>query len=241
MGEFDDMVSAERRRLDEQAAAENERKAAARSQREAWESGEMRMWQETFDRIQELFSAAVRRLKAEGVQPLPVLDKRPAPRRPLGMEGVDRTVISGYRWRFEGAFALDKQCRAYKDVGAPKHLIPAERWPERSLAKRTLKFLRDRGLMPGVVTAGPQTHVSKLVDKSLLRTGLSHDQLVLWDMSGEPIDFDPAEAVRSGRIHCFGKADDGTPLLLSSNSDHEPETLEAFMARAVARSIARDS
>jgi len=128
-------------------------------------------------------------------------------------------------------------------VGA-KPLIPAERRPDRSIAKRMNKFLRDRGLVPGAVTGhlGEQ-RFAQLDDRSRLRTGLAADQLVLLCLSDDryPIDFEPATGVGSGRIHCFGKAADGTALLLAPDQDSEPEPLKAFMARAVARLLAQQS
>ncbi|MEO3780903.1 hypothetical protein ABGB16_29680 [Micromonospora sp. B11E3] len=237
MTDFDDMVAAERRKLDEQAAAESRLQAAGKSRRDAWERTELRAWQESIDRIQELFSAAVRRLKAEGVEPLPVLERRTA----RSFQEVDRHVVAGHRWEFEGRFALDKRCHAYRAVGA-QPLIPAERRPDRNIARRLEKYLRDRGLVPGAYTGQSSAQrFAKLDDRSRLRTGLAADQPVLLCLGDDrhPIEFEPARAVESGRIHCFGKADDGTPLMLPTNDDRQPEPLEAFMARAVARLLAR--
>lgn len=237
--DFDDLVAAERRKLDDQAAAESRWQAAEKAQRDAWKRTELRAWQETIDRIQELFSMAVRRLTAEGVEPLPVLERRKA--RPF--QEVDRHVIAGHRWDFEGRFALDKRCRAYRAVGV-QPLIPVERRPDRNIARRVDKYLRDRGLVPGAVTGRSSAErFAKLGDKSRLRTGLAADQPVLLCLGDDryPIDFEPAKAVESGRIHWFGKADDGTPLLLSANDDRQPEPLAAFMARAVAQLLGQQS
>ncbi|HEX5199064.1 MAG TPA: hypothetical protein VFW27_03905 [Actinoplanes sp.] len=240
MTDFDDMVAAERRRLDEQATAETQRKATEEARRATWERGELQAWQETVDRIQDLFSTAVRHLKAEGVEPLPVLERR---RARVSFQGVDRYVIAGYRWELEGRFALDKRGRAYPAVGA-NPLIPVERRPDRSIAKRMNKYLRDRGLVPGAVTGQSSAQrFAELDDKERLRTGLAADQLVLVCLgdSRYPIDIQPAKGVETGRIDCFGKAADGDPLLLAATSDREPEPLNAFMARAVARLLARQS
>lgn len=229
MSEFDDLVSAERRRLDEQAAAERRSNAADTSRRDAWERDELREWQKTIDRIQELFAAATGRLKQEHAQPFPVLEHRPPPPRPMGFDAVNRTIITGYRWQFENAFALDKRRRAYKATGL-RPLMTVDRRSQWSVRKRMLDYLlRGQGL-------GSSDRLLMLTDKSLLRTGLKPDDRVLWAMSDDRIEFDPAAAVRAGRIHCFGKTDDGTPLLLH---DSHSEPLETFMARATARMLAQ--
>jgi hypothetical protein len=240
MTDFEELVAAERRKAEEQAAAERRLKAEEKAGKDAWASDELRAWQGTIDRIQELLATVVRSLTAEGVQPLPVLDHR----KPRPLQEVNRTVVTGYRWEFDGAFALDKRCRVYRAVGA-RPLIPADQRPERGIGKRVNGHLRERGLVPGATTgAGPEKRIAKLVQKSLLRTGLAVDQPVLWCMTEkerDPIRLDPAQAVESGRIHRFGKTDDGTPLLLPADAGHQPERLEVFMARAVARALASRS
>ena len=237
MTDFEELVAAERRKAEEQAAAERRLKAEEKAGKDAWASDELRAWQGTIDRIQELLATVVRSLTAEGVQPLPVLDHR----KPRPLQEVNRTVITGYRWEFDGAFALDRRCRVYRAVGA-RPLIPADQRPERGVGRRVNGYLRDRGLVPGATTgAGPEKRIAKLVQRSLLSTGLAADQPVLWaltEVQRAPVRLDPAQAVEAGRIHRFGKADDGTPLLLPADAGGQPEPLEVFMARVVARALA---
>ena len=229
MNEFDDLVSAERRKLEAQAAAEHAVNAEGKARREARESDELREWNKAVVRMQELFAAATRRLQKEGVLPLPVLEHRPPPPRPAGLDSVNRTVITGYRWQFE-AFALDKRCRAYK-AAAARPLMAVDRRSDWSIGKRAARYLlKGQGL-------GSTERISMQTDKSLLRTGLQPDDLVLWGKSEDSIELDPAAAVRTGRIHCFGKADGATPLILLP--DAEPEALETFLARQVGRLLAQ--
>ncbi|HUZ52981.1 MAG TPA: hypothetical protein VMU94_10700 [Streptosporangiaceae bacterium] len=229
MTEFNHLVSGERRRLEEQAAAERRRREAERTRQDAWEHDELRGWQKTIGRIQELFAAATERLTQEHARPFPVLEHRAPRPGPMSLESVDRTIITGYRWQFEGAFALDKRCRAYK-VTAPGPLMAVDRRSQWSVRKRMSDYLlHGQGL-------GASTRLAMLSDKSLLRTGLQPDDLVLWAKSDDRIEFDPAAALRAGQIHCFRKADDGTPLLMH---DSATEPLEAFIARATARILAQ--
>jgi len=227
MTEFDDMVAAERRRLDEQAAAQRRNSAADAARQDAWERDESREWQKTIGRIQELFTAATVRLQQEGAKPLPVLEHR-APRGPLAFDAVNRTIITGYRWNFE-VFALDKRCRLYK-ANSAEPLMTVDRRSEWSIRTRTFNYLlKGQGV-------GGERRFAMLNDKSLLRTGLKPDDLVFWGNKGDCIELDLATATRNGRIHCFGKADDGTPLMLR---DASTEPLELFMARATARILAQ--
>lgn len=229
MDGFDDLVSSERRKLEAQAAVERAKSAEEKSRHDAWEREELRAWRTAVERARELFAAAVKRLQQEGVRPLPVLEHRPPPPRPSGLEAVERTVITGYRWQFE-IFALDKQCRAYKTTAA-RPLMAVDRRPEWSIRKRLTDYvLHGRGF-------DATRRFAMLRDKSLLRTGLQPTDLVLWGASADRIDLDPAAAVRVGRIHCFGKAEDGTPLLLGT--DGRPEPLERFIARATGRLLAQ--
>jgi len=235
LNDFDDMIAAERRKLGEQAAVENQRKAEQEATRASWERAELQAWQETVGRIEELLSAAVRHLKSERVEPLPVLERRPAR---VSFQGVDGYVVAGHRWVLEGRFAIDKRGRAYP-AGFANPLIPAARRPDPSIAKRMHKFLKDRGLVPGAVTGRSSSErFAELDDKARLRTGLAPDQLVLVCLGDDryPYELDPATGVKAGRIHCFGKADDDSPVLLPADGDGgQPEPLPAFMARAVAR------
>jgi hypothetical protein len=229
MNGFDDLVSTERRRLEAQAAAERAKSAKEQSRNDAWEREELREWHAAIERIQELFAAAVKRLQQEGVRPLPVLEHRPPPPRPAGWDAVDRTVITGYRWQFE-VFALDKQCRAYKATAA-RPLMAADSRSQWSIRKRLANYvLRGKGL-------GATQRLAMLRDKSLLRTGLQPTDLILWGEAADRIELDPAAAVRAGRVHCFGKAEDGTPLLLKT--DGRPEPLETFIARQTGRVLAQ--
>lgn len=226
MNEFADRVAGERRKLDAEAAAgrrEQEERAALAHARER---DDQAVWDRTFERIFHLFTAAVEHLRAERVDPLPVLTRRPAPWRPSGMETVGRTVIIGHRWLFAGAFALDKRCNAYPAT-APRPLLKDRRRTAPGAAARLLRDLQGRA-------PSDNERIHRLTERSLLRTGRAPDQLVLWGPSTEDdaINFDPVAAARVGRIHCFGRADDDTPLLLGGT---QAEPLETFLVSAVAR------
>lgn len=226
MNEFADRVAGERRRLDAEAAASRRERDVRRSLDRARERDDRVAWDRTLERIFHLFTAAVEHLRAERVDPLPVLTSRPAPWRPSGMETVGRTVIIGHRWLF-GAFALDKRCNVYPAT-APRPLLKEGRRTTPSPVKRLSDYvLHGRGSSDVEIR-------HRRTERSLLRTGLAPDQLVLWGPSTEDdvIDFDPEAGARTGRIHCFGRADDDTPLFLHGA---QTEPLETFLVTAVAR------
>lgn len=227
MNEFADRVAEERRRIEAKAAVERRERDAHASLAQARERDDTAAWDRTLERIFHLFTATVDHLRAERVQPLPVLTRRPAPWRPSGMETVDRTVIVGRRWLFADAFALDKRCNAYP-ASTPGPLLKDGRRSTPSPARRLSSYL----LHGQGSSYSERTH--RQTERSLLRTGLAPDQLVLWDSLTEDdaIDFDPVAAARACRIHCFGRADDDTPLLLRGA---QSEPLEAFLARTVAQ------
>ncbi|MFD0538372.1 hypothetical protein ACFQY7_36295 [Actinomadura luteofluorescens] len=58
--------------------------------------------------------------------------------------------------------------------------------------------------------------LNKKMRKARLRTGLAPDRQVTW-ASMDPYVLDPAVGVETGRVACFGKGEDGTPLLLSTD------------------------
>jgi hypothetical protein len=227
VNEFADRVAGERRKLDAEAAAGRREQQERAALAHARERDDQAAWDRTLERIFHLLTAAVEHLRAERVPPLPVLTRRPAPWRPSGMETVNRTVVIGHRWLFADAFALDKRCNAYPAT-APRPLLTDGRRTTPSQAQRLSDYvLHGRGS-----SFSERTH--RQTERSLLRTGLAPDQLVLWGPSTEDdgIDFDPAAGARAGRIHCFGRADDDTPLLLRGT---QSEPLEAFLARTVAQ------
>ncbi|MEU8302873.1 hypothetical protein AB0C84_04865 [Actinomadura sp. NPDC048955] len=205
MSDFDDLVSAERRRLDEQAAA----RAAGENARR---HGEPPEWQRVVARVQDLLSAAARHLRDAGVPPVPVLEARkPNERLQLwGFELAGRVVVVGHRWLL-GPLALDAEGRAYSMSRA----VPLV--PDFPLSQ-----------LPGL---------NKKMRKARLRTGLAPDQQVTW-ASMAPYVLDPAVGVETGRVACFGKGEDGTPLLLSTDPG-SGRPLEPVLAEAVARHIAQ--
>ncbi|MGI5330446.1 hypothetical protein [Actinomadura nitritigenes] len=203
MSDFDDLVSAERRRLDERAAAS----AAAESARR---HGELPEWQRLAARVQDLLSAAARHLRDADVPPVPVVQEGKANERleNMGVVFVSRTRIVGHRWSM-GLFDLDAEGRAYP----PTNRLPLLHVDR---ASYTVKDKKRR--------------------KARLRTGLAPDQPVIWTGDGSPnrhpYDLDPAAGVETGRIGCFGKGDDGTPLVGGG------QPLEPLLVQAVARLVA---
>lgn len=210
MSDFDDLVSAERRRLDEQAAAS----AAAESARR---HGEPPEWQRLAARVQDLLSAAARHLRDAGVPPVPVLEMGDVNQRLelWGLVLAGRVTIIDRRWPLR-AFALDAKGAPYP-MNRVEPLIPA--YP---------------------LSQSPPKN--KKLRKARLRTGLAPDQQVMWTGGGrdlrDPIPIDPAMGLETGRIGCFGKAEDGTPLLLSADSG-AGEPLESYLAKEVAWRVAK--
>ncbi|MGC5343931.1 hypothetical protein ACPXCE_22000 [Streptomyces sp. DT24] len=157
---------------------------------------------------EETLSSARALLKA-AVGSLRAARAEPVPvlsRRKAGLFGsTDRTVIVDRRWPL-GRFALDAEARAY----------------------RCGRVMRLRDTWENV----DHPLVLPKVRKSRLRTGLSEDQWVMWDE--EPIAWSVAEAVRTGGAACFGRAEDGTPLLLPAHSDDEPVPLKQYLATSAA-------
>ncbi|MFD0538371.1 hypothetical protein ACFQY7_36290 [Actinomadura luteofluorescens] len=86
MSDFDDLVSAERRRLDEQAAAH----AAGENARRR---GDLPEWQRVVARVQDLLSSAARHLRDAGVPPVPVLEAR-KPNERLQLWGFELAAAS---------------------------------------------------------------------------------------------------------------------------------------------------
>ncbi|TYB47936.1 hypothetical protein [Actinomadura chibensis] len=206
MSDFDDLVSAERRRIDARAAAHAARETARRH-------GELPEWQRVVARVQDLLSAAARHLRDAGVPPVPVLEAR-KPNQRLELWGLvlaGRVVVVGRRWPL-GPFALDAEARAYP-------------------AARLQPLLPDYPL-----SQNPQKN--KKLRKARLRTGLAADQQVMW-ADGNPFVLDPATGVETGRIACFGKGENATPLLLSDDPA-AGQPLEPFLAKAVAQYVAQN-
>ncbi|MER6810213.1 hypothetical protein ABT299_13125 [Spirillospora sp. NPDC000708] len=210
MSDFDDLVSAERRRFDEQAAAQA-------AQREDRLRSEPPRWQQAVARVQDVLAASVRHLQDAGVPPEPVLEWRNPWQRfqTYGFESVGRVVTIGHRWPL-GPFALDAQARVYK--------------PRRSERLET-----------GHVNTWASHTMNKKRRKARLRTGLAPDQQVMWGSADDLVALDPAEGARSGRIFCFGIAGDGTPLLVSGDSDLPDQPLEPYLAKTVAARISANA
>ncbi|TYK53170.1 hypothetical protein [Actinomadura decatromicini] len=207
MSDFDDLVSAERRRIDAQASAHAARESARRH-------GELPEWQQVVARVQDLLSAAARHLHDAGVPPVPVLEAR-KPNQRLELWGLvlaGRVVIVGRRWPL-GPFALDADARAYPMARLQPLL------PDYPLSENPPK--------------------NKKLRKARLRTGLAADQQVMW-ADDNPYVLDPAVGVETGRIACFGKGQDGTPLLLSDDPALG-QPLEPYLAKSVAQYIAQNS
>ncbi|WP_131735784.1 hypothetical protein [Actinomadura roseirufa] len=211
MTDFDDLVSAERRGIDAQATADGRRRAAEASEHELWARDEQAAWRAAIDHMNGLFADSLRHLRDARVAPLPTLESR----KPRPFQSVDRVVITGHRWQF-GSFALDGDGRVYLAAGVTT-LIPKH---------------------PNDLATDP--FIRKQLRKARLRTGLKADDQVIWtgtETLRTPLVLDPAKAVQTGRIHCFGKANDGTPLLLSHDPNGRPEELEPYLARTVARRV----
>lgn len=204
MSDFDDLVSAERRRLDEQAAA----RAASENARR---HGELPEWQQVIARVQDVLAASARHLLDAGVPPVPVLEHLKVNQRLelWGLVLVGRVVITGHRWQL-GPFALDAEGRAYPTTRT-EPLLPA--YP---------------------LSDNPQRN--KKLRKARLRTGLAADDQVTWG-DKDPYALDPVAGVETGRVACFGKGEDGTPLLGSADSGRP---LEPCLAEIVAGCIARN-
>lgn len=206
MSDFDDLVSAERRRLDEQAGV----RAASENTRR---HGELPEWQQVVARIQDLLSASARHLRDAAVPPVPVLEAR-KPNERLELWGfvlAGRVTIVGRRWPL-GPFALDPEGRAYP-------------------------MTRTEPLMPAYPLSESPPRNKKL-RKARLRTGLAADQQVTW-VNKDPYILDPVMGVETGRIACFGKGEDGTPLLLSADTA-AGRPLEPLLAKAVAQCVAQN-
>ncbi|MDL4815063.1 hypothetical protein [Actinomadura opuntiae] len=209
MSDFDDLVSAERRRLDQQAAA----RAASESTRRY---GELPEWQQVVARIRELLAASARHLRDAGVPSVPVLEMGKVNQRLelWGMVLAGRVSIIDRRWPL-GPFALNAEGVAYP-MGRKEPLIP-----------------------PYPLSESPP--LNKKLRKARLRTGLAPDQEVMWTGGGsplrDPLPIDPATGVETGRVGCFGRGADGTPLLLAGNPG-VGEPLESFLAKEVARRTA---
>jgi hypothetical protein len=213
VSDFDDLVSAERRRLDEQAAAS----AASENARQRERQGELPEWQQVVARIQDLLAAAARHVQDAGVPTVPILEMGTVNQRLelWGLVLAGRVTIIDRRWPL-GTFALDAK-------GVPYPMTRMEPLiPDYPLSQSPPK--------------------NKKLRKARLRTGLALDQQVMWTGGGtnlrDPLPIDPAIGLETGRIGCFGKAEDGTPLLLSANPG-VGEPLESFLAKEVARRIAQ--
>ncbi|NEA23024.1 hypothetical protein [Actinomadura bangladeshensis] len=118
MSDFDDLVAAERRRIEGEAAA----RAAGENRRR---HGELPEWQQVVGRVQELLAASARHLREAGVPPIPVLEERGVNQRLelWGLLLVGRVVIVGHRWQL-GPFDLDAEGRVYP-TNRTVPLIPA--------------------------------------------------------------------------------------------------------------------
>ncbi|WP_344899252.1 hypothetical protein [Actinomadura meridiana] len=207
MSDFDDLVSAERRRLNKQAAAHAASENARRH-------GELPEWQRVVARIQDLLAASARHLRDAAVPPLPVLEAH-KPNERLQLAGLllaGRVVIVGHRWPL-GPFTLDADGHAYPTTRT-EPLIP--KYP---------------------LSQNPA--LNKKLRKARLRTGLAADQQVMW-ANKNPFILDPSTGVETGRVACFGKGQDGTPLLASSDPT-TGQPLEPFLAKAVAQFITHNT
>ncbi|HEU5032802.1 MAG TPA: hypothetical protein VFV01_48325 [Spirillospora sp.] len=209
MSDFDDLVSAERRRLDEQAAA----RAAAEGARR---HGELPEWQQVVARIRELLAASARHLKEAGVPAVPVLEVGKVNQRLelWGMVLAGRVSIIDRRWPLR-TFALNAEGVAYP-MARRQPLIPAYPLSESPPRNKKLRKARLRtGLAP---------------DQEVMWTSGAAPLL-------DPLQVDPAIGLETGRIGPFGKGENGTPLLLSDNPG-VGEPLDAFLAKEVARLVA---
>ncbi|GAA2157696.1 hypothetical protein [Actinomadura napierensis] len=212
MSDFDDLVSAERNRIDQQQAAA---RAASESARQY---GELSEWQQVVARIRELLAASARHLRDAGAPTIPVLEMGKVNQRLelWGMVLAGRVSIIDRRWPLR-PFALNAEGVAYP-MGRREPLIPA--YP---------------------LSESPP--LNKKLRKARLRTGLAPDQEVMWTGGAtplrDPLPIDPAMGLETGRIGCFGKGEDGTPLLLSGDPG-VGEPLDAFLAKEVARRIAEN-
>ncbi|WP_346047269.1 hypothetical protein [Actinomadura chokoriensis] len=118
MSDFDDLVAAERRRIEGEAAA----RAAGENRRR---HGELPEWQQVVGHVRELLAASARHLREAGVPPVPVLEQRGVNQRLelWGLLLVGRVVVVGHRWQL-GPFDLDAEGRAHP-TSRTVPLIPA--------------------------------------------------------------------------------------------------------------------
>ncbi|REF00029.1 hypothetical protein [Thermomonospora umbrina] len=184
MSEFDDMVAAERRRLDERKDANHVRQA---------------QWRSTIERIQELLAVTVRALQTQDIAPLPVLVRT---KRSFGRS--DRVVIVDHRWRLTHVFELNERCQVFSPTtqlpgilsGGSKASREADRLERRRVTRRAGLDPDQRVLWPGgtLIELDP----SKATGDSIHFFHMAGDgvpRLQFSDETPEPLDAYLAHAV----------------------------------------------